>query len=1017
MISRPLFLSFQHYKLPRRTLFLYPACLLAFRMLLGQSSSAATLFWDGDGAGAVGGGNGTWDLASARWSLSSTGSTYQTWSNSSAPADDAVFQNSAGTVSLGDPITVRSITARTPGYVLTGSTLTFADGSGVIDVGTASTVSLTVNSIVNGSVGLTKQGLGALTLNAANSFTGGTTITSGTLNVGNDLALSSGAITLGGGTLAASGAARTLGNTLTVSANSTLGGTVGLTFNGAATLVGNRTLTVSNTATTFAAGLGESGGASNFTKAGAGTLFLNAASTYTGTTTLTGGTLALGPAGTISAANLVLRGGVLATQGTFNRALGNSANQVRWTGAGGFVAFGGNLSITGFTGTPVWGTTANFVPNARALILGTAAAGNVVNWTNDFSLGTAVRTISVNDNSTSTTDRAVISGVISSGAGGALNRNGSGRLDLTAANTYTGATNLQGGITGITTLLDVGAGPSSLGAPATAAAGTIGLGSTTAATTLLYTGAGATTDRVLNLAGTTGAITLQNDGTGALIFTSNLTATGIGTKTLTLAGNNTGANELRGVLPNSSATGLTNLAKSGNGTWLISAANTYNGTTTLSAGTLVAGNNSAFGTGALLLSGAGTTLRTDGIARTLTNPVSLRNSMTIGGTANLTFSGVFSQTGSRTLSVTNTGATTFSGPAFVLAENNQARTLTVAAAGGPVTISGVAQDGPGTGGDSITKTGAGTLVLSGLNTYTGTTSIRAGSVVTNTLANLSSPSSLGAPASAASGTIALGSAATTGTLVYTGGATSTNRAVNLAGTTGGGVLDASGSGALTFTSAFTATGAGSKLLTLTGNSSAANTIAGAIVNNSATNLTRVNKTGTGTWVLSGANTFTGNLTVSAGTLRIGANNVLPDTASVILAGGTLDVTGRIDTAGTLNLSANSTIDFGASAAAIVFAASNGLTWSGATLTISNYTTGVDSLRFGSGASALTATQLGRFRFAGFGNAAGQIDAFGFVTPVPEPAAFAVLAGLAAFGVAFRRRRRSCLAAHPCHGAR
>jgi hypothetical protein len=78
---------------------------------------------------------------------------------------------------------------------------------------------------------------------------------------------------------------------------------------------------------------------------------------------------------------------------------------------------------------------------------------------------------------------------------------------------------------------------------------------------------------------------------------------------------------------------------------------------------------------------------------------------------------------------------------------------------------------------------------------------------------------------------------------------------------------------------------------------------------------------------------------------------------------------------------------------------------------------VDSIRFGAGASALTATQLGRFRFVDFGNAAGQIDAFGFVTPVPEPGAFAVLAGLAALGGAFCRRRRGRLAAHPRHGAR
>jgi fibronectin-binding autotransporter adhesin len=163
--------------------------------------------------------------------------------------------------------------------------------------------------------------------------------------------------------------------------------------------------------------------------------------------------------------------------------------------------------------------------------------------------------------------------------------------------------------------------------------------------------------------------------------------------------------------------------------------------------------------------------------------------------------------------------------------------------------------------------------------------------------------------------------------------------------------------------------------------------------------------GPGTLTLSGANTFTGGLTVSAGTLRLGVDNVLADTLPINLKGGTLDISGRTETTGTLKLAAASTIDFGASAAAIVFAASNNLTWAGATLTITNYTTGVDSLRFGANASALTSTQLGKFRFADYGNVAGQIDAFGVVTPVPEPAAFAAWAGALALGCTLGRRRR------------
>ena len=85
---------------------------------------------------------------------------------------------------------------------------------------------------------------------------------------------------------------------------------------------------------------------------------------------------------------------------------------------------------------------------------------------------------------------------------------------------------------------------SSLGAPTTVASGTIGLGATTTAGTLLYTGPGETTDRVIDLAGTTGGGTIQNDGAGALIFTNDFSASGSGAKTLTLRGANTGSNTI-----------------------------------------------------------------------------------------------------------------------------------------------------------------------------------------------------------------------------------------------------------------------------------------------------------------------------------------------------------------------------------------------------------------------------------------------------------------------------------------
>ena len=109
------------------------------------------------------------------------------------------------------------------------------------------------------------------------------------------------------------------------------------------------------------------------------------------------------------------------------------------------------------------------------------------------------------------------------------------------------------------------------------------------------------------------------------------------------------------------------------------------------------------------------------------------------------------------------------------------------------------------------------------------------------------------------------------------------------------------------------------------------------------------------------------------------------------------------------LGSGSTIDFGASLASILaLGDSSGQTWTG-TLTIANYTTGQDSLRFGTNGSALTSGQLGQISFSSYGGVHGQIDGSGFVTPlgaIPEPATVAATLGAFALAAAIRRRRRS-----------
>src|SRR5205814_361468 len=101
----------------------------------------------------------------------------------------------------------------------------------------------------------------------------------------------SGLITILGGAFQSSGAARTMANALLLG-NFTIAGSLDLTFTGAATLNGTRTITVTNTGlSTLSGAIGQDAAGRGLTKAGAGILVLSAANTYTGTTSINAGLL------------------------------------------------------------------------------------------------------------------------------------------------------------------------------------------------------------------------------------------------------------------------------------------------------------------------------------------------------------------------------------------------------------------------------------------------------------------------------------------------------------------------------------------------------------------------------------------------------------------------------------------------------------------------------------------------------------------------------------------------------
>ncbi|MCW1884299.1 autotransporter-associated beta strand repeat-containing protein [Luteolibacter flavescens] len=222
------------------------------------------------------------------------GSAYWTVTINGTGGGSLIFDN------LGSPATITKAAANnnvldqiTAPVVLNSSLV--IDTAAVGDVANQGGNSIQVTGVVSGSGGVTKNGTGAIYFTVANTYTGGTTLNAGKFHVSNNAGFGTGPITMNGGEIVPRAANRNLGNALVVQADFTAG-VVGinnqLNFSGATNLNGGtRTITVNDT--TVANDVVLSGVVSNggLTKAGAGTLLVSNANTYTGPTTVTAGTL------------------------------------------------------------------------------------------------------------------------------------------------------------------------------------------------------------------------------------------------------------------------------------------------------------------------------------------------------------------------------------------------------------------------------------------------------------------------------------------------------------------------------------------------------------------------------------------------------------------------------------------------------------------------------------------------------------------------------------------------------
>ncbi len=350
--------------------------------------------------------------------------------------------------------------------------------------------------------------------------------------------------------------------------------------------------------------------------------------------------------------------------------------------------------------------------------------------------------------------------------------------------------------------------------------------------------------------------TWQNNSANALTFGGTVT---LAANALTLQATSTGGINLNGIISSTTAGNAVNVNSSGAGVVTLGAANTFNGGLNIQRGTVKLGNATAAGVGLVTLGSVGNsaTLDLNGASRTF-------NSLATAGTAaNQTITN--SAAGAAILNYT--GATTS-------------------------TFGGVIEDGSGGGTTALTLNNvAANLTLTGSNTFSGAVTITNGTLSVASIGNSGDTSNLGK-----NGTINI---TNNSSLVYTGTGETSAKVINLSGTTSGGKIDQSGTGLLKFTSNF-GVNTNSKTLTLQGSTAGTGEISGVIPNNAHT--VSLAKEGTGTWTLSGANTYIGATTVRGGTLIL-ANQSAVQSSTLTMNGGAVvfdsSVVGNAFTAGGL----------------------------------------------------------------------------------------------------------------------
>lgn len=673
---------------------------LVLNVTAASQPSPPQAYWKGDLTGT---GTGVWNAAqlngNTNWATAADGVT-DTQVGPDAGTD--VFFSATGaqnfTTTLGADLAVKSVTflagSGTGGsntVVTGGNTLTLGAGGFSLLTGSGSisfsanvilqgsqtwTVAdaaavLTVSGSVSGAADLIKAGSGVVVLSGANTYTGKTIVNGGSVQISAETGLGGNPtggfqadqLTLNGGALVVT-ASMLLDD---VNRGITLGA-LGGTF----TVNTGATLTVANAI----------GGAGAFIKSGDGTMVANGANNFSSSVQVNAGTLTFGNQVSLTTATV--------TAGTMN--LGGATN-----------SFSGTLQV-GTLGTG----SLNYAVAGGSLTVGSGSGSNLdIGVINDASTTARKGTVDLRGTANFTANVGMVRlGVYVSGGNVALE----GDLFLATNNTITASTSFvvasssTPGVSGVNTVA-FGSGTNVVNTPLLTIGGFKGSGDATLASggTLTVQGlsGGSTTLNIGRNPGNTGTLTTSTFDMTAGTFIANLGAVVIGEKT----GGGVGTATATMSLGTSSANSVT-------------------------AASLVLGNYSS-GTGSTTASFATANLNMGGGTFDVTGDVTIasHNNGTGLATANLNLTGgTFTIGGNVTkgASASATATITLNGGTLDMTGG------TIGSAAANALVNFVAQQGrirnlqELNGGGAFTKTTAGTLIASGVNGYTGATTVQAG---------------------------------------------------------------------------------------------------------------------------------------------------------------------------------------------------------------------------------------------------------------------------------------------------